>query len=66
MKRTALIEVGKKYRGLVNGCLFTIVKELKPIIKEDDNEYFLIRTENGKEFSHSRSYLEHLLIEEVK
>lgn len=60
MKRKIIVEVGKKYKGLINGVIFTIVRY------NQKNEYFEILTDNGNKNFHTRSFLEHLMIEEVK
>lgn len=56
------VEVGKTYRGIVNGCVFTITKSK---ISEDGLEYLTAKT-NDKEYEHMRNFFEHLLIEEVE
>jgi hypothetical protein len=54
------IEVGKKYKGLVNGVIFKVVSY------NPKNECFEILTDSGKKLFHSKAFLEHLIIEEVK
>ena len=60
MKRKIIVEVGKKYKGLINGAIFKIVGY------NSKNEYFEILTDKGNKFFCARSFLEHLMIEEVK
>lgn len=53
------IEVGKKYKGLVNGIIFKVVSY------NSKNKYFEILTDGGKKLFHTKSFLEHLIIDEV-
>jgi len=65
------IEVGKSYRGLINGCIFTIVKEVPPPNKMLSGTYYLVKIKDDKpdvkdwERTRSESYLESLLIEPI-
>lgn len=59
------VEVGKKYRGLINGIVFTVTEKRK----EDNHrglEYYVLTFEDGRTLYHYKSFVEHLLIEEVK
>lgn len=64
------IEVGKTYRGLINGAKFKVVEEVHPrcyyeelLMREP--YYNIIEVENpDTKRQYSKSYLEHLLIEE--
>lgn len=65
------IEVGQSYRGLINGCIFTIVKEVPPPNKMMSGKYYLVRFKDDKpdvkdwERTRSETYLESLLIEPI-
>lgn len=54
-----IVEVGKKYKGLINGVIFKILRY------DPKNEHFEILTDKGKKLFCARSFLEHLIIEEV-
>lgn len=64
------IEVGKTYRGLMNGAKFKVVEEVHPHSYYDkllmrESYYNIIEVENpDTKRQYSKSYLEHLLIEE--
>lgn len=53
------IEVGKKYKGKINGVIF----EVKSY--DEKNETFLIITASGLKLHHSKIFLEHIIIEEL-
>ena len=54
------IEVGKRYKGKINGVIFEVVSY------NPKNEYFEIITDDKKTFYHAKSFLEHLLVEELR
>lgn len=64
------IEVGKTYKGLINGAKFKVVEEVHPRSYYDkllmrEPYYNIIEVENpDTKRQYSKSYLEHLLIEE--
>lgn len=64
------VEVGKTYKGLINGAKFKIIEEVHPRSDYDnivmrEPYYNIIEVENpDKKRQYSKSYLEHLLIEE--
>lgn len=68
------IEIGKKYRGLINGCIFEVIGLLRLSAwdKERNRDtYFDIKilnpaSKSSQILSKSRNSLEHLQIEEVK
>ena len=57
------VEVGKKYKGKINGAEFTIVKEYIDI---NGYKHLVLKLDDGRELHHSKSFVEHLLIKEVK
>lgn len=62
------IEVGKSYRGLINGCMFKVIKEVEN--KYQRGKYFLVEfpdKPNKPEWArtYSKSFLQHLLIEQI-
>lgn len=60
-----VVEVGKTYRGLANGCVFSILDEFF-VDSIFSDIYLKIKLKSGSEFVYTKSYIEHLLIEEVK
>ncbi len=65
------LEVGKKYRGLINGIVFKVVRqytEKEPIWRNRkycSNIWYEIQTDDGHKLHHSKYFMEHLLIDEV-
>ena len=62
------IELGKSYKGLVNGAIFKVVKEVEN--KYQRGNYFLVEFPNQLdkpewERTYSESFLQHLLIEPI-
>ena len=51
-------KVGSKFRGIVNGAEFEVVKIEK--------NHATIVTSNGKKYTHAISYLQHLQVTEIK
>lgn len=67
------IEIGKKYKGLINGCVFKVVGLSKLSawdVERNRDIYFDIKILEPskaeiKKLSHSQSFLKHLQIEEI-
>ena len=64
------IEVGKSYRGLVNGAIFKVVKEVKDKLRLERGKYFLVEFPNQPDKpewqrTYSESFLQRLLIESI-
>ena len=60
------IELGKSYKGLVNGCVFKVIKEVEN--KYQRGKYFLVEFPDQPDKpewarTYSQSFLEHLQIE---
>ena len=58
------VKVGKKYRGLINGCIFKVNKEVKKINDIDTVQYEI--ESDGKKITVSKTVLDHCQIEEVE
>lgn len=68
-KKYAEIKVGRKYKGLINGCIFKVVEERKEKLRNDI--YYLVEFEDREQNKkpewariYSKSFLEHLQIKE--
>lgn len=64
-KAIVKIELGKSYKGLVNGAIFKVVKEVEN--KYQRGKYFLVEFPSQPDKpewarTYSESFLEHLLI----
>lgn len=64
------IEVGKSYRGLVNGAIFKVVKEVKDKLRLERGKYFLVEFPSQPDKpewqrTYSESFLQYLLIEPI-
>ena len=57
------VKVGKTYRGLINGIIFTVTEKRK---EDSGKEYYVLTFEGGRELYHYKSFVERLLIEEEK
>lgn len=62
------IELGKSYKGLVNGAIFKVVKEVEN--KYQRGKYFLVEFPNQPNKpewarTYSESFLQQLLIEQI-
>lgn len=62
------IEIGKSYRGLVNGAIFKVVKEVEDKLRR--GKYFLVEFPSQPDKpewarTYSESFLQHLLIEPI-
>ena len=64
------IQIGKSYRGLVNGAIFKVVKEVKDKLRLERGKYFLVEFPSQPDKpewarTYSESFLQHLLIEPI-
>lgn len=62
------IQIGKSYRGLVNGAIFKVVKEVKDKLRR--GKYFLVEFPSQPDKpewqrTYGESFLQHLLIEPI-
>ena len=64
------IELGKSYKGLVNGAIFKVVKEVKDKLRLERGKYFLIEFPDQPDKpewkrTYGESFLQYLLIEPI-
>lgn len=64
------IQIGKSYRGLVNGVIFKVVKEVKEKLRLERGKYFLVEFPSQPDKpewkrTYGESFLQHLLIEPI-
>lgn len=62
------IQIGKSYRGLVNGAIFKVIKEVKDELRR--GKYFLVEFPSQpdkpeRQRTYGESFLQHLLIEPI-
>ena len=62
------IQIGKSYRGLVNGAIFKVVKEVEDKLRR--GKYFLVEFPSQPDKpewarTYGESFLQHLLIEPI-